>query len=220
MSSSVTTEFGYGLFGEWLDLDDLEDERHERTPNLGGLRTLSERSRGSLMAKWGENLARRFGAKAPDEVRGALGLDTDSLPNDPGGDTWMPAWIPLAATEVIVERFMDSDPAMLERCIEDDIRRGTGKVAGFAIRKLGPGTLLRKAPMIHPHAYDCGALHTEVASGEGTLRFEGSALFGQPTFQLTQLIAQRIMLRMCGRVAEEVVARRGADALEIRLRWS
>ena len=69
----------------------------ERTLALPG------RCRGSVLARWAENLARRFGPRAVDRVRAGLPEWEQDLPDDPSEEHWFPVGLQLRLTELVID---------------------------------------------------------------------------------------------------------------------
>lgn len=125
----------------------------------------------------------------------------------------------IAITEAIVDEHLGGDARALYPLLVEDARAGVGRVKLALVRSLGPARALRLAPTTHRKVYDQGAVEVDAVERRARLVFRGSPLFGNPTWRLLQLYAQRVLLELAGRPGDAVGEDAGPDAFAVAVRW-
>lgn len=183
------------------------------------LAALPGRCRGDLLGRWGENVARRFGAGALARVRCHLAPPLDRVAPVLGEGDWVPSHIQVAVTEAIIDVLLDGDAAALGPLLLEDTRAGLGWTGRALLRALGPGRALEHAPRAFEGVHDRGRLEVAVAPGRALLRFRGHPLFANPTWRMLQLMAQRAVLELTGSSGDAVGEELGTDGFVVLARW-
>jgi hypothetical protein len=187
----------------------------ERTLALPG------RCRGTVMAHWAENCSRHFGAKAVARLRDGLPEWAQDLPDDPPEDCWFPVGLQLRLTELVIDELLGGDALALAPLLEQDVQRSVSRATGLFLRTVGPAPILGRAKQIHPSLYDIGKVTAEIVGTRATIRCEGAALFGHPTWSLLQLLAHRGFIALTGRRATQLGITTLSDcAARIDLAWA
>jgi hypothetical protein len=153
-------------------------------------------------------------------VRRELGAAGHLLPDDPPPRAWLPLWLQIRVTDLIVDHLLGGDILALEPLVAEDAARNDDKLLAWMVRKLGPRMLMRQAGTAHGHVYDLGRVRSEVEESQAVVVFEGAAFFGNPTWRVLQLFSQRLMLDGMGRARREAVGfDLGPESFGTRLVW-
>jgi hypothetical protein len=208
MYSSATTDAGGFVFAIGNGDEAVCSEAREQgvLGVAGRMRWSAERTlalpgrcRGSVLARWAENLARRFGPRAVDRVRAGLPEWEQDLPDDPSEEHWFPVGLQLRLTELVIDELLGGDALALEPLLAEDVKRTVSRATALFLRTVGPVPILGRAKQIHPSLYDVGKVSAEVVGTRATVRCDGAALFGHPTWSLLQLFAHRGFIQLTGR---------------------
>lgn len=176
---------------------------------------------GAAMREWGPNVCRRWGADAADRIRADIGVDEAALPSSPDESSWLPVGLQVCTTEAIIRLFLGGDGNALEALVWEDLERTNPSKAGLRMLQwTGPSLILRQVSRIHKRLYTVGEATGRVSRAEATIELKGAALFANPTWQLLQLTALRILLRAAGRKDTALYGQMPtADAFHIHLSW-
>jgi hypothetical protein len=185
------------------------------------LNALDGSVRGALLKDWGSHIVGRWGAEALATLRAELGITVDALADAPARTDWFPVAHQLKITRYVADVFASGDLLAVERLIEQDTHRGTGKaMARWAARRVGTRRVLKSAPRLHPEGYDQGSVTVEVGRGSGMLRFRGAPFFGAPVWRTLQLFAVRGLVRYMGdTLVENWGVDQGPDGFDVGVRW-
>lgn len=189
--------------------------------DVGRVRGLQGRCRGSLLRSWADGVRRRWGDEGVRTIRDGLGNLSAELPDEPAPDAWIPVSAQILATDLVIERLLGGDVAALEPLLAADTARARDKVLGWVVRTVGPGAVYRASGRVHPHLYDVGRVDARVRHGEATLVWSGAPLFENPTFRSLQVLGNHILLRMMGREDVSLTAPAPpADGFALCVTWS
>ena len=191
------------------------------TPRWPAARTLAlpGRLRGNAFRAWGVHLKRQVGERAPDQVRAALGMTADELPDVPTRAHWYPVSLQCRLIQVVIDDLLGGEPMRFQSIFEEST--GTAERAlVLAGRMTGPGLVLRMAGNFHATVCDVGRCTPEVGSGFATLAFSGAEVFEEPTWRFANMMSMKTMFSSLKRELIEL----SADALEpqsfrIHMRW-
>jgi len=91
----------------------------------------------------------------------------------------------------------------------------------LAARAMGPAAVLQLAPMFHGRLYDVGALAVEPGGTGARVTANGSELFDNPTWQLLQCFALRLMVEATGRRPQSTgVEATQSGGVRFTIRWT
>lgn len=202
--------------GRALTVDDLATQPRWEAARLA---RLPGRCRGDLVGPWGDNLARRFGADAVTRVRRRLPPALADLAPVLTARDWLPAHAQLALTEAIVDEALAGDARALYPLLVEDTRAALGRVERTLVRTMGAVRALALAPRSFARTHERGAVTVETERRRARLVFRGSPAFAHPTWRLLQLMAQRVLLELCGTPGDAVGEDAGDDAFAVEVRW-
>lgn len=216
----MSTASGHGwACSEVLPVDIPTLARQERW-SLERVRALVGHCRGSVLARWADNCRRRWGSTAIERIRSRLGTRSDLLPEHPSEQAWFPVSLQIEVTDIVIDEFLGGDPAALEPLLMADIERSMGRIKRAFLRSVGPGPILDRASDLHDHLYDLGRAQASTAPGRAEITVEGSDLFGNPTWQLLQLIAHRGLIAFSGCQVQRLYGRSpDPRTFVVTLRW-
>lgn len=199
----------------------MEQLAQARPWPLERLQQLPGQCVGSLMKNWAAHVSRRWGAHAEQEVRDCLGEEVSALlPSAPTGSMWLPLYIQIRTTDIIIERFLKGDALALEEMLWEDSQHNSTSASSKVLQWTGPGVLLRQAGQLHRRLYDVGTVTSHVGWGHAELSYQGTALFENPTWQLIQFFAYRLFLKATHRRLTYIQASTPRpESFQIQLKW-
>jgi len=174
--------------------------------------------RGNALRNWGVHVRRRFGPHAPSRVREALGLDTDTLPDEPSKKHWVPVHAQIRMVQVIIDEFLGGDPMPFQSIFEDT-SGAAEKVLVLAGRMAGPGMVLRMSGSYHESVCSVGRCVPSVNGTSATLDFRGAAVFADPTWRFVQAVGMQGIFKTLKRPLELLEGESGDEAFKIHMRW-
>lgn len=176
---------------------------------------------GSILKDWAANLNRRWGADAEQRLREELGPEySEQLPSDPSHSDRLPAWLPVRTSDIVIASFLDGDALRLEDNIWEDIQRSSNAAATVALRLAGPKMVLKHTATIHQKIYSVGTASADVSRRSAVVHTSGSPLFGNPTWQLTQIFLQRMLLQASRRDLVEIYGEMPTeDSFTLHVTW-
>jgi hypothetical protein len=183
------------------------------------LAALPGRCRADLLGPWGKNLARRFGDDAVARVRRRLPPALATIAPVLTAKEWVPACAQIVVTEAIVDELLGGDLRALYPLLVEDTRASLGRVELALIRTLGARRALELAPRTFKKVHDRGTIAVEVDGRRARVAFAGHAAFGNPTWRVLQLFAQRVMLELAGSPGDAVGEAPGPDAFTAIVSW-
>jgi len=198
----------------------LEELAHAPAWPTDRVAELEGRCRGVVMRDWGAHVRARWGEAGLAEVREAAALSPEDLPDAPAPRVWYPVAHQLVVTRAIADRHLGGDLLALEPLLVEAGRSARDRVVEWAMRRVGPGFVLKHAHRVHRDLYDRGEVTSDVRRGEATLRWEGAGIFAEPTWRVLQCFALRGAVRLLGRELGHLeAASEGGDDLTLRLGW-
>ena len=184
---------------------------------LNGLETMV---RGHLLKDWGLHVQRRRGLEAVARVRQLTGIRPPDLPDQPRLDAWYPSRYQIALTDAIVQEYLDGDYLALEDLLFADATRKRERVVRWIAARVGPATAFKRAPAGHREVYSRGVMDAQVKRGHATLMWRGALVFENPTWQMLQMMAMRLMMRVMKR---RLITLEGttpsSESFEINVAW-
>ncbi len=202
--------------GGWLSLASLA--RQPRWPRAQ-IEALPGRCRGRVLEGWARTCRRHFGEAGLRRLRQAAGPLARGIPEQPSPRAWFSAGVQVALTDALIDELLGGDALALEDLLRVEIERSMGRVQRALVRSVGPASILRRAAAIHRQAYDHGQASSVVHDREAVVTSQGSALFENPTWQLLQLIAHRLLIEQTGRVLVDIGGCTSVQRFDVRMSW-
>ncbi|TNE49165.1 MAG: hypothetical protein EP343_12855 [Deltaproteobacteria bacterium] len=208
---------GIGLLNERFTLEELAQKPRW---SLEQMSALEGNSRGALLRNWASNIRRRWGDEVLQQLRETTGLTEDILPEEPDDQGWYPSSYQIRLTDAILYDCCDGDPLLFEQYLrEDGLRHDDGKAQAWA-KRLGPQLILRLARRVHGQLYTMGSASSKVGWGKASIRVEGARLFGNPIWQLVQVMALRSVMVLADRRNATVHAQLlTPTSSDLHIRW-
>lgn len=176
--------------------------------------------RGHLLKDWGKHVERRRGPQAVARIRARTGIHSDALPDEPTLDDWYPSRYQVALTDAIVHEYLDGNYIALEDLLLEDATRKRQRIVRWVAARVGPATVFKKAPGGHRDLYSRGVVEADVHRRRATLTWRDALLFENPTWQMLQMIALRLMMRVMKRSIDRLEgATESAHSFQLHVAW-
>jgi hypothetical protein len=199
----------------YINLDELTTKS---SWPVEALETINGHSRGVLLTDWVEVFSRRLGRTAVSRIREGLGKLSAAIPDAPGHKDWIPLGAQIRFIDVVLRDILDGDIDALEAVLTEAVKR-RHRSALLLARAIGPRGAFGQAGRIHRLCFDTGEVEVTTTRTSATITTTNPELSSQPTWQLLQLFAARLLVKFSGRKPTRTVGQHDQDRFIAEVHW-
>lgn len=199
----------------YIDINELTTRR---AWPVEALESLDGHSRGVLLSDWVEIFTRQLGRAAVTRIRQGLGKMSAAIPDAPAQREWIPLGAQLRFVDVVLRDVLDGDLDALESVLLEAVRR-RHRSSLLLARAIGPRGAFGQARRIHKLCFDTGDVEVKTTRSSATITTTHPTLSDQPTWQLLQLFAARMLVKLAGRVPIRTLGHHDRDRFTAEVHW-